>query len=144
MSPFDAEHRSAERGCIPISTVTPPSERLVRAFADDQLAAVAAVQAAALGHLPAAVDAAVPRIRAGEADCSTSAPAPQGRLGLLDSVELLPTFSWPSERAVAQTGRRARRRCSWPWKAPRTISPRKAPRDLHALSPSRPMNDGGA
>jgi len=72
---------------------------LLDAFIDDQTAAVAAVKAAA-PQLAAAVDAAVPRIRAGGrllyAGAGTS-----GRLGVLDSVELYPTFSWPRERAVA-------------------------------------------
>jgi len=72
---------------------------LLDAFIDDQHAAVAAVKAAA-PQLAAAVDAALPRIRAGGrllyAGAGTS-----GRLGVLDSVELYPTFSWPRERAVA-------------------------------------------
>lgn len=72
---------------------------LLDAFVDDQTAAVAAVKAA-LPQLAAAVDAALPRIRAGGrllyAGAGTS-----GRLGVLDSVELYPTFSWPRERAVA-------------------------------------------
>ena len=72
---------------------------LLDAFIDDQTAAVAAVKAAA-PQLAAAVDAAVPRIRAGGrllyAGAGTS-----GRLGVLDSVELYPTFSWPRERAIA-------------------------------------------
>ncbi|MBY0366289.1 MAG: N-acetylmuramic acid 6-phosphate etherase, partial [Burkholderiaceae bacterium] len=72
---------------------------LLDAFIDDQTAAVAAVKAAA-PQLAAAVDAALPRIRAGGrllyAGAGTS-----GRLGVLDSVELYPTFSWPRERAVA-------------------------------------------
>jgi len=72
---------------------------LLEAFIDDQNAAVAAVKAAA-PQLAAAVDAALPRIRAGGrllyAGAGTS-----GRLGVLDSVELYPTFSWPRERAVA-------------------------------------------
>lgn len=75
------------------------STALVRAFADDQLLAVQAVQAAAPA-LARAVDAAVPRLRAGGrllyAGAGTS-----GRLGVLDSVELHPTFSWPRERARA-------------------------------------------
>ncbi len=75
------------------------TERLVRAFADDQLNAVQAVQQAA-AQLAAAVEAAVPRIRAGGRLLYFGAGT-SGRLGLLDSVELLPTFSWPSERAVA-------------------------------------------
>ncbi len=72
---------------------------LVRALADDQLAAVQAVQAAAPA-LALAVEAALPRLQAGGrliyAGAGTS-----GRLGLLDSVELNPTFSWPTERALA-------------------------------------------
>lgn len=76
------------------------SEALVRAFADDQLAAVAAVQAAAPA-LARAVDLAVPRIRRGGRLLYLGAGT-SGRLGLLDSVELLPTFSWPSARAVAR------------------------------------------
>lgn len=76
------------------------SLRLVQAFADDQHTAVAAVQAAA-PQLAAAVEAALPRIRAGGRLLYLGAGT-SGRLGLLDSVELLPTFSWPSERAVAR------------------------------------------
>lgn len=72
---------------------------LVQAFADDQALAVAAVQAAA-GELAAAVDAAVPRLAAGGRLVYVGAGT-SGRLGLLDSVELHPTFSWPPERAVA-------------------------------------------
>ena len=72
---------------------------LLDAFIDDQNAAIAAVKAA-LPQLAAAVDAALPRIRAGGrllyAGAGTS-----GRLGVLDSVELHPTFSWPRDRAVA-------------------------------------------
>jgi N-acetylmuramic acid 6-phosphate etherase len=75
------------------------TERLVRAFADDQLNAVQAVQRAT-PQLAAAVEAAVPRIRAGGRLLYFGAGT-SGRLGLLDSVELLPTFSWPTERAVA-------------------------------------------
>ena len=72
---------------------------LVDAFIEDQLDAVHAVRAAG-PLLAAAVAAALPRIRAGGrllyAGAGTS-----GRLGVLDSVELYPTFSWPRERAVA-------------------------------------------
>lgn len=72
---------------------------LVAAFVADQALAAQAVQVASAA-LAAAVDAAVPRIRAGGrllyAGAGTS-----GRLGVLDSVELHPTFSWPRERAVA-------------------------------------------
>ena len=93
----------------PLNTETPSalhqdldlydSARLMEVFIDDQRAAVEAVRAAA-SALAAAVDAALPRIAAGGrllyAGAGTS-----GRLGVLDSVELVPTFSWPRERAVA-------------------------------------------
>jgi N-acetylmuramic acid 6-phosphate etherase len=73
--------------------------KLVQTLVGDQALAAQAVLAAA-PQLAQAVDAAVPRLRAGGrllyAGAGTS-----GRLGVLDSVELLPTFSWPPERAVA-------------------------------------------
>ena len=72
---------------------------LVEAFAADQLNAVQAVRAAGPA-LAAAVDAAVPRLRAGGRLIYVGAGT-SGRLGLLDSVELHPTFSWPRERALA-------------------------------------------
>ena len=73
--------------------------QLVATLLADQTQAALAVQAAA-PQLARAVDAALPRLQAGGrllyAGAGTS-----GRLGVLDSVELLPTFSWPSERAQA-------------------------------------------
>jgi N-acetylmuramic acid 6-phosphate etherase len=76
----------------------PPAD-LVRAFTADQIEAAQAVHGAA-DSLARAVEAAVPRIAAGGrliyAGAGTS-----GRLGILDSVELWPTFSWPSDRALA-------------------------------------------
>ena len=94
---------------LPLKTETPSahhpdldlydSARLMAVFIDDQRSAVEAVRAAAPA-LAAAVDAALPRIAAGGrllyAGAGTS-----GRRGVLDSVELVPTFSWPRERAVA-------------------------------------------
>jgi N-acetylmuramic acid 6-phosphate etherase len=71
---------------------------LVRAFVEDQDGAVAAVQAAAPA-LAAAVDAALPRLRAGGRLVHVGAGT-SGRLGVLDGVELLPTFSWPTYRSV--------------------------------------------
>ena len=72
---------------------------LVRAFTADQVHAAEIVPAAA-AQIARAVDAAAPRIAAGGrliyAGAGTS-----GRLGLLDSVELWPTFGWPKDRAVA-------------------------------------------
>lgn len=76
-----------------------PTEQLVAAFADDQLTAVQAVRAA-VPAIARAVDAAVPRIEAGGRLLYVGAGT-SGRLGVLDSVELYPTFSWPHERAVA-------------------------------------------
>jgi N-acetylmuramic acid 6-phosphate etherase len=72
---------------------------MVSAFIDDQHSAVAAVAAAA-ADIARAVDAAVPRIQSGGRLVYVGAGT-SGRLGLLDSVELTPTFSWPEERAVA-------------------------------------------
>jgi N-acetylmuramic acid 6-phosphate etherase len=72
---------------------------LVDAFVADQALAALAVQAAA-ARLAQAVDAAVPRLRAGGRIVYVGAGT-SGRLGVLDSVELHPTFSWPRERAPA-------------------------------------------
>jgi N-acetylmuramic acid 6-phosphate etherase len=78
---------------------TYPTADLVAAFVADQALAAQAVAAAA-PQLAAAVDAAVPRLQAGGrlvyAGAGTS-----GRLGVLDGVELHPTFSWPPERSPA-------------------------------------------
>jgi N-acetylmuramic acid 6-phosphate etherase len=97
-----------------MSPAPPPTERphpahagldaydtpeLVRAFAADQATAAQAVLAAA-DALARAVDAAVPRLRAGGRLVYVGAGT-SGRLGLLDSVELHPTFSWPRDRALA-------------------------------------------
>ena len=76
-----------------------PVEQLVAALVDDQFWAVEAVRLAS-PEIAAAITAALPRIAAGgrlrDVGAGTS-----GRLGVLDSVELNPTFSWPPERAVA-------------------------------------------
>lgn len=84
-----------------------PTAALVQALAADQQRALGAVQAAA-AHLGRAVDAALPRIEAGGRLVYVGAGT-SGRLGLLDSVELDPTFGWPPERALALIagGRRA-------------------------------------
>lgn len=74
-------------------------DELVGALVDDQSGALAAVRAAR-GEIAAAVAAAVPRIEAGGRLVYVGAGT-SGRLGLLDSVELYPTFSWPKERSVA-------------------------------------------
>ena len=72
---------------------------LVKVLIDDQTLAAEAVRRAAK-EIAAAVEAAVPRLEAGGRLIYVGAGT-SGRLGLLDSVELYPTFSWPHERAVA-------------------------------------------
>ncbi len=72
---------------------------LVNAFADDQLDAVNAVRAAS-ASIATAVDAAMPRMERGGRLVYVGAGT-SGRLGLLDSVELYPTFSWAKSRAIA-------------------------------------------
>lgn len=76
-----------------------PTEQLVSAFVDDQLNAVEAVRKAGPA-IAKAITAAVPRIEAGGRLLYVGAGT-SGRLGVLDSVELYPTFSWPHERALA-------------------------------------------
>lgn len=72
---------------------------LAAALIDDQFIAVQAVRAAA-PQIAAAIDAALPRIEAGGRLVYVGAGT-SGRLGVLDGVELLPTFSWPDERAIS-------------------------------------------
>jgi N-acetylmuramic acid 6-phosphate etherase len=72
---------------------------LVEAFVADQAQAATAVRGAAAA-LAKAIDAAVPRLQAGGRLIYVGAGT-SGRLGVLDSVELFPTFSWPPERALA-------------------------------------------
>ena len=74
-------------------------EELVGAFVEDQAGAIAAVNAAR-AQIVAAVQAAVPRIEAGGRLIYVGAGT-SGRIALLDSVELNPTFSWPKERSIA-------------------------------------------
>ena len=74
-------------------------DELVGAFVEDQDGALDAVRAAR-HDIAAAVTAAVPRMEAGGRLIYVGAGT-SGRLGLLDSVELYPTFSWPKERCVA-------------------------------------------
>ena len=76
-----------------------PVPELVGALVDGQFEAVQAVRDAAPA-IAAAVEAAWPRIKAGGRLIYVGAGT-SGRLGVLDSVELYPTFSWPQERALA-------------------------------------------
>lgn len=75
-----------------------PIAQLVQVLVADQGRALEAVQAAA-AEIGAAVAAALPRIEAGGRLIYVGAGT-SGRLGVLDSVELHPTFSWPRERAL--------------------------------------------
>lgn len=75
-----------------------PVQDLVDALIDDQAMAAQAVKAAS-ASISAAVEAMAPRIAAGGRLIYVGAGT-SGRLGILDSVELFPTFSWPHERAV--------------------------------------------
>ncbi|WP_269531482.1 N-acetylmuramic acid 6-phosphate etherase [Chitinimonas sp. BJYL2] len=72
---------------------------LLSAFIHDQHQAVDAVQAAS-GALAQALTLALPRMLRGGRLIYVGAGT-SGRLGVLDGVELLPTFSWPNERALA-------------------------------------------
>jgi len=76
-----------------------PVPDLVDAFIEDQVQALQAVRAAS-ERIGQAVMAAVPRIAGGGRLVYVGAGT-SGRLGVLDSVELYPTFSWPKERALA-------------------------------------------
>lgn len=72
---------------------------LVEAFSQDQAQALQAVQSAAVA-LSVAVQKALPRLQ-GRGRLVYIGAGTSGRLGVLDATELTPTFSWPTERAVA-------------------------------------------
>lgn len=72
---------------------------LVAALAGDHLDAVRAVLAAQ-PSIERAVERGLSRLQ-GRGRLVYVGAGTSGRLGLLDSVELLPTFSWPAERARA-------------------------------------------
>lgn len=75
-----------------------PTRQLIEVMIDDQFAAVHAVRAAA-PQITDAINLALPRILQGGRLIYVGAGT-SGRLGVLDSVELYPTFSWPGERAI--------------------------------------------
>src|SRR5436190_11268400 len=75
------------------------AQELVDILIADQARAAPAVHAAAT-QIVAAVLGAVARLEKGGRMIYVGAGT-SGRLGLLDSVELHPTFSWPLDRAVA-------------------------------------------
>ncbi|MFN3628529.1 MAG: N-acetylmuramic acid 6-phosphate etherase [Casimicrobiaceae bacterium] len=71
---------------------------LIDALASDQVRAGDVVQCAR-ASLARAVDLALPRMQSGGRLVYVGAGT-SGRLGVLDAVELGPTFSWPAERTV--------------------------------------------
>jgi len=74
------------------------AETMAHAFIADQANAINAVLAAHK-EIARAVQAALPRISRGGRLIYVGAGT-SGRLGVLDSVELSPTFSWPATRAI--------------------------------------------
>ncbi|GAA4010099.1 N-acetylmuramic acid 6-phosphate etherase [Deinococcus rubellus] len=72
---------------------------LVRALTEDQQQAAQAV-AQAEAQIVRAVDLAYQRLHAGLGRLVYVGAGTSGRLGVLDGVELLPTFSWPPERLL--------------------------------------------
>lgn len=75
-----------------------PTAQLVDAIIDDQFDAVRAVRLAS-SQIAQAVTQALPRIKNGGRLIYVGAGT-SGRLGVLDGVELTPTFSWPNEKAI--------------------------------------------
>jgi N-acetylmuramic acid 6-phosphate etherase len=75
-----------------------PSRDILDVFIEGQMAAVAAVRAAA-PQIEVAAEAVTARLQAGGRLVYVGAGT-SGRLALLDGVELTPTFDWPPERVV--------------------------------------------
>lgn len=71
---------------------------MIAAMYEEQLAAAAAVRDA-LGAIATAVEDAVPALQRGGRIVYAGAGT-SGRIGVQDGSELLPTFSWPSDRVV--------------------------------------------
>jgi N-acetylmuramic acid 6-phosphate etherase len=75
-----------------------PTNQLIEVLIEDHFTAVQAVRTAA-PQITDAVTQALPRILDGGRLIYVGAGT-SGRLGVLDSVELFPTFSWPNNRAI--------------------------------------------
>ena len=95
ISPLNTEARAPEHANLDQY----PTDVLVRTFAQDQARAAEAVLAVSV-RIAQAVDAAAERLARGGRLIYVGAGT-SGRLGLLDAVELNPTFSWPPARALA-------------------------------------------
>lgn len=76
-----------------------PTADAVRAMAEGQLAAAAAVQAQA-DAIAAAADAAAERLRGPDGRLFYVGAGTSGRIAVQDGVELGPTFGWAAERLV--------------------------------------------
>ncbi|MFV0384677.1 N-acetylmuramic acid 6-phosphate etherase [Paracoccus sp. (in: a-proteobacteria)] len=76
-----------------------PTTEIVDAMVESQIAAVACLQAQR-APLTQAVDAAADRLSRGGRLIYLGAGT-SGRVATLDAAELVPTFSWPAERAVS-------------------------------------------
>jgi len=75
-----------------------PSGTTLEALAEAQMSATALTRAA-VPQIEAAVEAALPGLRAGGRLFYIGAGT-SGRIGMQDGVELTPTFGWPAERLV--------------------------------------------
>ncbi len=76
-----------------------PTADILEALCDGQARAVEASQRA-IPDLAKAVDAAADRLANGKGRLVYVGAGTSGRLGLLDGIELTPTFGWPSSRCV--------------------------------------------
>ncbi|SFU02582.1 N-acetylmuramic acid 6-phosphate etherase [Pseudovibrio denitrificans] len=75
------------------------TDEVLKALLGGQMQALNAVWAA-LGELETAVDATAQRLKAGEGRLVYVGAGTSGRLGVLDGIELIPTFGWPEERLI--------------------------------------------
>jgi len=75
------------------------TDEVLKALLGGQVQALNAVWAA-LGELETAIDAAAQRLQAGEGRLVYVGAGTSGRLGVLDGIELIPTFGWPEERLI--------------------------------------------
>lgn len=75
------------------------TSEVLKALLGGQMQALNAVSAA-LGDLEVAVEAAAQRLQTGEGRLVYVGAGTSGRLGVLDGIELIPTFGWPEDRLI--------------------------------------------
>nr|WP_108819314.1 N-acetylmuramic acid 6-phosphate etherase [Pseudovibrio sp. Alg231-02] len=75
------------------------TDEVLKALLGGQMQALNAVWSA-LGELEAAVDAAAQRLQGTEGRLVYVGAGTSGRLGVLDGIELIPTFGWPEHRLI--------------------------------------------